>query len=45
MDKMPSVDYLTWLDWFIQMCFCVVFAVTVHCVALMYRAVIELEPL
>ena len=45
MDKMPSVDYLTWLDWFIQMCFCVVFAVTVHCIALMYRAVIELEPI
>jgi hypothetical protein len=43
MDRLPSVDYLTLLDLYIQLCFGVVFAVTIAAVALNVQADIAFE--
>ena len=37
-DRLPNVDHLTLLDLYIQLCFVVVVAITVHAVALAVRA-------
>jgi hypothetical protein len=38
MDKLPNVDRLTYLDYYVQTCFAVVLATTVHAVSLAVRA-------
>jgi hypothetical protein len=38
MDKLPNVDRLTYLDYYVQTCFAVVLATTVHAVCLAVRA-------
>ena len=42
MSKLPKIDYLTRLDAYFQLCFAVVFAITVQAVVLAYIAEVEL---
>lgn len=45
MDRLPNVDDLTLLDIYVQLCFMVVYAVTIHCVGLAVRAESSLSEL